>query len=318
MLGKPILELIDDFIADLDKADATRNQYQRTLGYWVTWSTKNNVDLHNVTAANVINYKRSLLDDGRSVATVDNYIAAIRKFFNWMTDLEYAPKNPTHDIRWSRNRRGVFIKKALTLQEVLSLVEHHNLNTVVSKRNRALINLMSFTGLRCIEVARLDIGDIVKTADHYILQVHRKGTMEKSAAVPIPEGWLGPIREYWKYRQGTLSEDQPVFVNHAPRSQGTRLSPQFISKMIKGSLRATGLNSNKYTAHSLRHTAATLAHYSGSEYFEISQLLGHTNPRQTELYLHSLGIDGAQQGRATSKIDNYVKNYLKTAKKQGK
>jgi integrase len=69
------------------------------------------------------------------------------------------------------------------------------------------------------------------------------------------------------------------------------------------------MNSNKYTAHSLRHSAATLAYYAGSENWEIGKMLGHHNPRQTEHYIHCLGIDSGDEGKATMKINEYARKH---------
>ncbi|MCX6303298.1 MAG: tyrosine-type recombinase/integrase [Bacteroidia bacterium] len=313
---KPILQLVDEFLADLEKAEGTRNLYRKTLQYWITWSTKNDCDIKDLTRADLINYKSFLTRSGRSAATVDSYGSAIRKFLSWLVEMGYLTRNPAEGLQWQRDRQGTFIKQALTLKEVDKLLKVHNQNTPVSKRNYAMIDLMSFTGLRCIEVTRLNIGDVKRAANRWHLQVWRKGSKERGGTINVPYDRIKPIREYWKYRSGTLSDDQPVFVNHSPRSNNTRLTPACISRIIKGSLRKIGLDSNRYTAHSLRHTAATLAYYAGSEYFEIGQMLGHSSPRQTEHYIHALGVGSTLQGRATMKINEYVQKHKKNRPKR--
>lgn len=315
---KPILQLVDEFIGDLEKAEGTRKLYKKTLQYWIKWSTKNDCDIRNTVRADLINYKASLISLGISAATIDSYFSAIRKFFTWLLEMGYIKRNPSEAMQWQRDRQGTFIKQALTLNQVYKLLEVYNLDTPVNKRNFAVIDLMSFTGLRCIEVTRLNIGDIKKAANRWHLQVWRKGNKERSGVINVPYERIKPIQEYWKYRSGTLSDDQPVFVNHSPRSNNTRLTPVCISRIIKGSLRKIGLDSNKFTAHSLRHTAATLAYYAGSEYFEIGKMLGHQNPKQTEHYIHSLGVESTIQGRATMKINEYIQKHKKNQQKHKK
>jgi integrase/recombinase XerC/integrase/recombinase XerD len=311
---KPILQLVEEFLADLEKAEGTRKLYRKTLQYWITWSIKNDCDISNPVRADLISYKSSLINSGISAATIDSYFSAIRKFFTWLQEMSYIIRNPAEGMQWQRDRQGTFIKQALTLNQVYKLLEIHDLDTAVSKRNYAMIDLMSFTGLRCIEVTRLNIGDIKRAANRWHLQVWRKGNKERSGIINVPFDRIKPIQKYWKYRSGILSDDQPVFVNHSPRSNNTRLTPVCISRIIKGSLRNIGLDSNRYTAHSLRYAAATLAYLAGSEYFEIGQMLGHSNPRQTEHYIHALGVESTLQGKATSKINDYIQKHTKKQK----
>lgn len=311
---KPILQLTNEFLADLEKSEGTKKLYKKTLGYFITWSVKNNADIRDITRADIIRYKNFLITSGRSAATIDNYVSSLRKFFLWLTDEGYINRNPAESLEWMRDRNSTFIKSALTIDQVYKLLDAVKANTAIGHRNFALINLMSFTGLRCIEVSRLCIGDMRRAANKWHLQIQRKGSNEKSGSVVIPADIVGPIKEYWRYRSGELTEDKPLFVNHAPRSTNTRLTPVSISRIIKGSLIKIGLSSNKYTAHSLRHTAATLAYYAGSENWEIGKMLGHKNPRQTEHYIHCLGIDSGEEGKATMKINEYVRKHKEKSK----
>lgn len=309
-VNTPINELIREFLESIEAAEGTKTAYRKSLGYWTVWSIKSNRDLHNPVKADLLGYKTDLINSNLSAATIDSYLIAVRKFLSWLHDMEYIDYNPSEGIRWQRDKRGIFIKQALTLDEVERLLAVHNLDTAVSKRNYALIDLMVFTGLRCIETTRLNVGDIKEAANRWHLQVWRKGTNQRAGVISVPYDRIRPIRDYWKYREN-LSDDQPVFVNHSPCSRNTRLTPTTISRIVKESLRMIGLDSNKYTAHSLRHTAATLAYFAGSEYFEIGNMLGHRSPRQTEHYVHSLGVESTLQGRATEKINEYVQKQRK-------
>jgi integrase/recombinase XerD len=312
---KPIMQLKEEFLADLDKSEGTKKLYSKTLDYFIVWCVKNNADVRMIKLANIIGYKSHLIKSGNSAATIDNYISSLRKFFCWLLDEGYIEKNPADGVAWMRDRKGTFIKSALTIDQVYKLLYAVKSNTVIGARNYALINLMSFTGLRCIEVSRLCIGDMKEAANKWHLQIQRKGSHEKSGTVVIPIDLVNPIKEYWRYRTGILTDEQPLFVNHAPRSMDTRLTPVSISRIVKGSLIKIGMNSNKYTAHSLRHTAATLAYYAGSENWEISKMLGHSNPRQTEQYIHCLGIDSGDEGKATLKINEYARKHRETSNK---
>jgi site-specific recombinase XerD len=315
---KPINILIQEFISDIEKSEGTKKLYKKTLEYFITWCTKNEADVRDITRADILRYKNSLITAGRSAATIDNYISSIRKFFAWLTDEGFINKNPTEGIEWMRDKHATFIKSALSIDQIYKLLDSVKANTTIGFRNYALINLMCFTGLRCIEVSRLNIEDMRLAANKWHLQIQRKGSNEKSGSIVIPIDIVKPIKEYWRYRSGELTEDRPLFVNHAPRSTNTRLTPVSISRIIKGSLIKIGLNSNKFTAHSLRHTAATLAYFAGSENWEIGKMLGHKNPRQTEHYIHCLGIDSGDEGKAIMKINEYARKHKEKQKELDK
>ena len=56
--------------------------------------------------------------------------------------------------------------------------------------------------------------------------------------------------------------------------------------MVKKSLLRAGLDSEKYSAHKLRHTAATLMLSNGVDVRTLQELLGHENLNTTQIYTH--------------------------------
>jgi integrase/recombinase XerC len=95
------------------------------------------------------------------------------------------------------------------------------------------------------------------------------------------------IRDYWVERN-ELREDSPIFVSTSNRSLGQRLSERTISKIIKTRFRNIGLNSKRLTAHSLRHTAATLNMMNGGTLEETQAAMRHKNIQTTMIYLHHI------------------------------
>jgi integrase/recombinase XerD len=308
----PINKLIVDFLDNIEVAESTKNVYKRTLSYYITWLVKTGRNVRGQQTSDIIGYKTYLRKAGRSAATIDCYIASIKTFSSYLLECEYISKDPSKGIKWERDRNGIFIKAALSIDQVYDLLNTVKKDTTIDKRNYAIINLMSFTGLRCVEVTRLNIEDMKRATDRWILQIQRKGSNEKGGSIAVPDEIVKPIIEYWRYRSGELQNDCPVFVNHSHRSNDTRLTPAYISRIVKAALIRSGLNDKKYTAHSLRHTAATLGYYAGSEQWEIGRLLGHKTPSQTEHYIHCLGIESADEGRATMKISDYLRKHKET------
>lgn len=316
-----INKLLEEFLEEQDnRSSGTKILYRKTIGYFIVWMTKekdNGRDISAIDKADAIAYRDHLRAKGNSSSTIDNYMSALRKFSKWLKKSGYYEKNfISKKMKWDRDKDRMFIKSALTLEQVDRLLDYTNRDTINAKRNNAIIHLMSFTGLRCIEITRLTFGDIIEGESGSIkLQVQRKGKREKGGVVTISQEILKPLRKYWSMRADPMGDTSPLFVNHAYITKDTALAPVTISRIVKESLRGIGLDSRRYSAHSLRHTAATLAVLAGAELWEVGQMLGHTNLQQTERYIHLLGFDIGPEGHAISKIQDYARKQRESTKK---
>ena len=66
-----------------------------------------------------------------------------------------------------------------------------------------------------------------------------------------------------------------------------RISNRTVQCIIKNELKKAGLDTNKYSVHKLRHTAATLMYqYGNVDIRALQELLGHANISTTEIYTH--------------------------------
>jgi integrase/recombinase XerC len=142
-------------------------------------------------------------------------------------------------------------------------------------------------GLRDIEVARANIGDLRTAGENTVLYVQGKGHVEKTQYVRLNEPTEKAIRAYLKEREGA-SDDAPLFASTSNNSTGKRLSTRSISGTVKTRLRNAGFNSARLTAHSLRHTAVTLSLLAGKGLDEVQQFARHASLQTTMIYNHSL------------------------------
>ena len=84
------------------------------------------------------------------------------------------------------------------------------------------------------------------------------------------------------------AKEGPLFINHGHRKAKERITSKTVSICIKKCLKAVGLDSRDITAHSLRHTCATIAISKGASYEEVKQLLRHKNINTTMIYNHTV------------------------------
>jgi len=306
----PIRELIEDFLNGIDLSPLTKALYKKTLDYFIYWVIKNDRPVKNITTADLINYRDHLRNRGLSPATIDNYIASIKSFYSWLVKYDFCNINPAQPIKKEKKVTGLYMRQCLNINQVKSLIKSTGNKTILEKRNRAIIKLMVYTGLRCIEIRRLNYGDIKHLPDRTFIQIWRKGSREAGDSLPLPQTVEKSINDYLDSRIDLITEKTPVFISHSPRNKGNRLQTQYISKMIKAHLRKIGLTSRQYSAHSLRHTAASLAHLAGAKLYEIQFMLAHSKLSQTEQYLRSIGKSIGNEESAIYKIEKLIKKAL--------
>lgn len=159
-------------------------------------------------------------------------------------------------------------------------------NTQTGKRNYAIVNLMARTGLRVIEVARATMNDIRQESGETVLWVHGKGRTEKDDFVVLVQAAMEPIQE-WLNAQTAVSPDAPLFPSLSRRNRGKHLTTCAISRIVKHAMRNVGIDSERLTPHSLRHTAVSLAIAGGASLAQAQAMARHTNPRTTMIYFHN-------------------------------
>lgn len=178
-------------------------------------------------------------------------------------------------------------KDALSAETTRKIIASFDVSTLRGKRDAAIYTTMTSCGLRCVEVARANVGDIVPRGEKFFLQVQGKGRDDKRECVELPPGVYKLIRNYLDER-GKLSADMPLFASVSHRNNAERLTTNSISRLIKGILRANGIDSERVTAHSLRHTCANTMITNGVELRRVQEVLRHKSVRVTERYLHEL------------------------------
>lgn len=230
-------------------------------------------------------YMEALRKSGHKPATVCVYMSALRNFFQWLRMKEIYP-DITQSIELPKidrikQRRGALTDKQF--EQVLTSIER---DTLLGKRNYAMIYLMGKTGLRCNEVSLLNVNDMrVKGMLGCVLWVQTKGHTQKDEYVRLPPKCEEAIRDYLAAR-GECAEDAPLFASTANRNRGGRIDVHTISYIIKKQLKQCGYNSDKLTAHSLRHTAITQALRNGARLEHVAEMARHDCVSSTVHYDH--------------------------------
>ena len=150
-----------------------------------------------------------------------------------------------------------------------------------------MISLIATCGLRTIEVIRANVEDIRTLGDATVLFVQGKGRGDKKEFVKLSEPVVKALQEYLTER-GHVKPNEPLFVSESRRNAGKRLTTRTVSGICKQAMKKAGYDSPRLTAHSLRHSAATLALMAGVELTEVSAFMRHSSIGVTMVYAHNV------------------------------
>ncbi len=275
-----LTEIIDGWIADTDILPATKADYRRKVNLWFRWLSAAGVDPRGPQRHHIVEYKRWLQDEGRSVLTVCSYVTVVKLFYRYCEQMGYY-HNIGMGVKSSVKHRAHY-KEPLSGDEAARLMESVDTSTVIGKRDKLIIALMLTNGLRACEVERIDIRDFDRQDGRTILHIRRKGKVDKHDTVAVPELIAELFEEYTSCRD--FGPDDPLIVSHA-HSGGRRLAKVTISAIVKQRLRAIGIDRPDITTHSLRHTCGSLLVEQGVDVETIRDMLGHSNTKTTRIYI---------------------------------
>lgn len=284
--GRNIDELFTRWIRFLDVKPRTVETYRKAGKQFFLFLQANGIE--NPGREDVLRYKGALQAAGRKPATINMYLLAVRRFYEW-TEAEGLLPNITKGVKALKlDRRHK--KDYLTSNQAKNLLQTVGTDTQKGMRDFAILALMVTTGLRTIEVQRANVEDMRTRGDGVVLYLQGKGRDDKQEFVKLSDLAERAITDYLKSRGKTAAGD-PLFASSANRNHGGRMTTRSISRICKQNLVEAVGDSDRLTAHSLRHTAATLNLLNGGTLEETQGLLRHHDPATTMIYIHELSTD---------------------------
>lgn len=215
------------------------------------------------------------------------YLSTVRLFCHWMTRRSYIAKDPTLEISSIAQPRSV--PRALPAADVARLIAARP-----DSRSQVVLWLMVGTGLRCIEVSRLDVSDYDAIAGTILV----RGKAGHERVLPVPAVLALAMKRYLDEngrQQGPLIRTDD--------STGRRVRTETISRLVGTWMIEAGVKRRRgdgISAHSLRHTAASDVLDVCGDLRIVQAMLGHANIATTSRYLRraSLGqMRDAMEGR---------------------
>lgn len=225
-------------------------------------------------------------------------VAAIRSFYKYLTNkAKLLSENPMQDLDSPHLKKS--LPRYLDLEESVSLLDH--VDGANQARDYCILTLFLNCGLRISELVGLNVTDVRGNQ----LRVLGKGNKERMLF--LNEACQNALEDWLTERSMlTLVDQNALFVTLQNRR---RISRAAVHKLVKKHLAAAGLDSTQYSAHKLRHTAATLMLQNGVDVRTLQEVLGHDHLNTTQIYTHVDNDDLRTAARA---------NPLGKVKKRGK
>lgn len=291
-----INELISNYINQADVSELSKISYKNGLNNFINYIEENNINA--IERKNILAYKYDLLTK-YTPNTVNTYLSSVRAFYEYLEVMGIS-KDITKGVKGAKAPQS-HAKEALTVEQTIRLLNSFDLETLTGMRDYAMLNLMINTGLRVMEVQTALVTDIAQSAGKAVLYIQGKGRDTKDNMVILEDNVLQPIREYISKRK---NEQGALFQGIGNRSAGKPLSKRSISRIAKEAFISIGLDSEKITAHSTRHTAVTLSLLGGATVQEAQAMARHSNINTTMIYSHNIN---RIENSAESKISSLLK-----------
>ena len=220
-------------------------------------------------------------------ATRARKVSSIRVFFNYLCNKAgLIEKNPAQNLETPKLDKR--IPKYLTLDDSKKLLEAVNdMDDRNKERDYAIITLFLNCGMRLSELVGINIKDI--NFNDQKLNVIGKGN--KKRTIYLNSACMNAVNKYLAVRpHDNVKYDSKDALFLSERRE--RISNRTVQYIVKQELKRAGLDTNKYSVHKLRHTAATLMYkYGNVDIRALQELLGHESIATTEIYTH---VDNSQ------------------------
>lgn len=273
-----------EWFANLDNP-RTRRAYQGDLADFCQYLGIHEPDqFREVTRAHVLAWRAELEQRGLAGATLRRKLAALASLFNYLLDRNaVAGGNPVHGVKRPKIDTSEGKTPALGDHQAKALLEAPDPNTVKGQRDRAILAVLLYHGLRREEAAQLLVDDIQERRGIKHLQIHGKGG--KLRYVPLHPVAAERIHAYLEASGHHLQQARaPMFKPLRGQQTDAGITANGIYSLVGHYAKVAGIGVVGLGVHGLRATAATNALEHEADIAKVQAWLGHSNISTTKLY----------------------------------
>lgn len=229
--------------------------------------------IKSISISDMYSYIDHCQKEGRvSPSTRARRIVSLRQFWKYLkTKVHLIDNNIAEEMETPKIPKR--IPKYLSLEDSMRLL----LQSEDSIRNHCILTIFLNCALRLSELTNININQV----NGETLSVIGKGNKERK--IFLTPATKKAISDWLVIRKSLSPLCDALFIT----KKGTRITNRTVQDMVKGYIKATGLDQNKISTHKLRHTAATLMYkYGKVDIRSLQQILGHESVATTEIYTH--------------------------------
>ena len=261
--------------------------------------------IRNITTSDIYDFLSYLAHDrtadpdalmpeyGIAPAARARKLSSLKSFYKYLTvRTKQLSDNPVADFEYPKLRKS--LPKYLTLEQSAALLQA--VSGPNAKRDYAILMLFLNCGIRRSELVGLNLTDVYEDR----IRVVGKGNKER--IVYFGSACRKAIDAYLEERnKKILSDNRALFGSR----EDNRISVTAVHRLVKKALLQAGLDSTQFSAHKLRHTAATMMLSGGVDVKTVQEVLGHENLNTTQIYTHieNTELKLAAMANPLSKLD---------------
>lgn len=278
------------------EASNTKKAYSSDWSHFTGWCDGHNLQPLPASADTVAGYLVDLVEQGYKAATIERRLVSISKA-HIVAGYDDVTKTPAIKELWKGIKRTVG-----TAQTAKSPVLTRDLKAMLATlpdnllgiRDRALLLLGFAGGFRRSELVSLNVDDLEFTREGLVINLRHSKTDQESAGrkIGVPYGSnidTCPVRSLQAWLEEAGIVEGPLFkaINRHGNIQPGRLSDKAVALIVKRTAESAGLDSSKYSGHSLRAGLATSAAAAGASERSIMQQTGHKSVNMVRKYIRS-------------------------------
>ncbi len=264
----------------------TRRAYQNDVRDFMKFAgIREPQEFRVVTRSHLIAWRKLLESRNLAAATIRRKLSAVASLFDHLCESNAVTHNPCDGVKRPNLGSNEGKSPALGDDQAKLLLEVPSNDTEKGLRDRALLSVLLFHGLRRAELCSLAVGDLQSRRGVPHFRVHGKGG--KMRFVPVHPGTLERISDYLARAghgddsKGALFRPVKNPVNGVLEKP---LSGDAIFKLVRFYSMKLGLDAKAVCVHGLRATAATNALDHQADIAKVQEWLGHANIATTRLY----------------------------------
>lgn len=266
-------------LAERGVSPNTLAAYRRDLSQHVSYLMDNGiVSPGQVARTQLISYLVDLRQWGCAPSTVARKESALKGFYAYLFEEGQIADNPAALLEAPRLSRP--LPSVLSQEEIFRLLDTPGEETLLERRDGAMLELAYAAGLRVSELLGLEL-EQVNLAVGYVRCLGKGG---KERIVPIHDRAIERVRDYLNEDRETFhpkDKQRAIFLNR----RGGPISRMGFWKILRKYVLKAGI-SKKVSPHTLRHCFATHLLENGADLRSLQELLGHSDIATTQIYTH--------------------------------